>query len=176
MKNKSGNIIIQDGVECPVVPPWSKHSSKFTGIPLLLMTVTGIVILFLTSKTALILWLFAFFLFAYPLRYLVCARCPYYSKKCYNPMAKVIPLLFKKQEGKSMVLGLWLDVVFAVILFALPLPFAYQLCGWPLVVIWSLLFFLIFCILTKVGCSVCPFSFCPIGKAGRAFWNFFKFI
>jgi hypothetical protein len=67
--------------------------------------------------------------------------------------------------------GLWLDVVFSLLLFALPLPDAWRQGGLLLTLAWLSVFTLMFALITQVACSVCPFTFCPIGRAGRAVWG-----
>jgi hypothetical protein len=79
--------------------------------------------------------------------------------------------MFKKQEGKSMLFGLWLDVVFLTFLFVFPLIFIHSLI---LIIAWCGVFLLAFIVLTRLACAVCPFTFCPIGKGGKAFWRLFK--
>ena len=43
--------------------------------------------------------------------------------------------------------------------------------GLLLTALWLGAFFLFFAVLTKMACSLCPFTFCPIGQAGKAFWG-----
>ncbi len=70
-----------------------------------------------------------------------------------------------------MKLGLWLDVVMFFLLFLIPLPMAWQVGGVWMIAAWLAVFFLVFAVLTGLACSASPFTFCHIGKAGRAFWS-----
>ncbi|MDY6856034.1 MAG: hypothetical protein SWO11_15265 [Thermodesulfobacteriota bacterium] len=169
--SSSTDSIIQDGIACPRKPPWDPKVSKITALPFLLIVVLAIHVLFQAGIIKLIIWLLALAIFAYPLRYLICARCPYYGTDCSSIMGRLVPKLFKKQEGKSMVIGLWLDIVFFIFLFAYPLPYIWRIEGLLFIVVWCIAFFLAFIVLTRLACSICPFTFCPIGKAGRAFWR-----
>jgi len=163
--------VIQDGVSCPSKAPWPSWVSKLTSLSMLPVALAGIYILAATSTLKLVVWLGLFALFAIPLRYLVCARCPYYGENCSTFMGKAVPFLFKKQEGQSMKLGLWLDVAFIGLLFLIPLPDAWRLGGLVLLLLWISIFGLMFALLSRLACSACPFTFCPIGKAGRAIWR-----
>ena len=169
--NNSADCIIQDGVQCPRTPPWHPMVSKVTGLPFALIAGLGIYILYNGAMTTLLIWLFVFAIFSYPLRYLVCARCPYYGMDCSSTFGKLVVKMFKKQEGKSMLVGLWLDVLFFAFLFAYPLPDIWRIKGFLFVLAWLAAFFLAFTVLTRMACSSCPFTFCPIGKGGRSFWG-----
>ncbi len=166
--------IIQDGIACPRKPPWDTKVSKITGLPFVLILMLAIYILFQAGILKLIIWILAFVILAYPLRYLICARCPYYGMDCSSGMGKLVPKMFKKQEGKSMVMGLWLDIVCFAFLFVYPLPYIWRIKGSIFIVVWCSAFFLTFIVLTRLACSVCPFTFCPTGKGGRAFWRLFN--
>jgi len=168
------DTIMQDEIACPRKPPWDPKVSKITGIPFVLILILGIYILFQAGILKLIIWLLAYGIFAYPLRYLICARCPYYGMDCSSGFGKLVPKMFKKQEGQSMILGLWLDILFFVVLFAYPLVYIWKIKGFPFIIVWCGAFFLAFVVLTRLACSVCPFTFCPIGKGGRAFWGLFS--
>lgn len=168
---KPEETVLQDGVVCSCESPWPGWVSWLTSITMLPVALCGAYILAATSPWKLAVWLGLFALFAVPLRYLVCARCPYYGKTCSTFMGRAVPLLFKKQEGQSMKLGLWLDVVFMTLLFALPLTEAWRHGGLLLLLLWVSVFGSMFAVLSRVACSVCPFSFCPIGRAGRALWR-----
>jgi len=167
------DTIMQDGIPCPRKPPWDPKVSKITGLPFLLILILGIYILSQAGILKLIIWLLAFAFFAYPLRYLVCARCPYYGMDCSSGFGKWVPKIFKKQEGKLMLLGLWLDVLFFAFLFTYPLIHIWKIKAFLFIILWCCAFFLAFIVLTRLACSVCPFTFCPIGKGGRAFWGLF---
>jgi hypothetical protein len=88
-------------------------------------------------------------------------------------MGKTTPLLFKHREGKSMKLGLWLDLAFFSFLCVYPLPETWQVGGFLMTLLWLASFLVLSGLLTRLACSVCPFTFCPIGKVGRAFWRLF---
>lgn len=163
--------VLQDGVACPKRAPWDPRVSKLSGLPFIPMIALACYILASTSIAALAVWLILLAVFFVPLRYLVCARCPYYGQDCSTSMGKSVPKMFKKQEGKSMKLGLWLDVVMLILLFGIPMPLAWQLGGGWLTAAWLAVCFLVFAVLTRLACTACPFTFCPIGKAGRAFWG-----
>lgn len=167
------DFIMQDGIKCPKASPWEgrRHISNIVMLPLLTALVLGTYILVATSMKALIIWYTLLFVLLYPLRYMVCARCPYYGQNCYTPMGKLIPHLFPRQQGKSMKLGLWLDIVIAVPFFLMVYPFAYQLHGWRMVFIWFIISLIFFTFLTQLGCLNCPFAFCPVGKMGRQYWS-----
>lgn len=172
LKSRCGSEdrLMQDGVTCPRISPWGHHVGILTGIPLILMTILAVYILGKTSNMALIVWLLLLFVFAVPLRYLICARCPYYGQPCSTVVGVLIPRLFNKQEGKSMVLGLWLDVAFFLLLFLIPLPYAWNGLGWPMALLWINAIVIGFLVLTRFGCTRCPFTFCPTGKAARGLW------
>ena len=163
--------VVQDGVTCPRTSPWPAGTNWTMRLMFVPVIVTPVYILAQTNLLKLGLWLLLFGLFAYPLRYLVCARCPYYGQPCSTDLGKIVPRMFKKQEGKSMRLGLWLDVVSFVLLFVLPLPEVWRWGGVPTILLWCGMFVALFLVMTKVACSPCPLTFCPIGRAGRAFWS-----
>ncbi len=160
----------QDGGESPPRPPGPRHTGILTGIPLVLMSLVAIYILAPASLVALIIWLGLLFVLAFPLRYLVCARCPYYGQSCSTVMGRLVPYMFKKQSG-SMKAGLWGDVIIGPALFLIPLPFAAGSSGWVMVIIWLFVVALVVGTLTRFGCTRCPLTFCPIGKAGRRIWG-----
>ncbi len=171
---QEGDYVMQDGVSCPKKAPWD-GPNRLIVMPGSILMALGIYILVKTSLVALIIWLLVMFVLVYPLRYLVCARCPYYGQDCWSGNGKIVPRMFKKQEGKSMVLGLWLDVVLGAIILFIPLSFAIMDFGTIMAIAWFAAFFFMFMSMTRFGCSKCPFIFCPIGKAGRAFWGLFKY-
>lgn len=70
-----------------------------------------------------------------------------------------------------MIFGLWLDVVFFVILFSIPLPYAWLGLGWPMALLWIMMIVIGFLIHTRSGCARCPFTFCPIGKVAGVVWR-----
>jgi hypothetical protein len=79
--------------------------------------------------------------------------------------------MFRKQEGRSILLGLWLDVAFFLALFLVPLPEVWRVGGFLLLLFWVGAFVLMIATVTRLACSVCPLTFCPIGRAGRALWS-----
>ena len=168
-----GDEIVQDGVACPGNPPWKPTVKIWTTLSMLPISLIGIPVLVMTNIPKLVLWLLLMGIFCYPLRYLVCARCPYYGQDCSTYFGLWVPRLFKKQEGKSMRLGLWLDVVFFMILFVLPLPEIWQLGGLLLLLAWVAALLTMVTVLSRLACSVCPLTFCPIGKMSRGFWSRF---
>jgi hypothetical protein len=168
------NSIIQDGVVCPCTPPWNPKVSMITGLSIVPILILALAILPAAGLLVLIIWLLAFVIFVYPLRYLICARCPYYGMDCSSKAGQLVTRMFKKQEGKSMVLGLWLDVVFFAFLFAYPLPYIRKVKGVLWTMAWCSAYLVAFLTTTRFGCSACPFTFCPIGKGGRAFWGLFE--
>jgi hypothetical protein len=164
-------FVTQDGVTCPGKSPWHPRVSMITGLPFVPIVFLAVHVLAHTSIPKLILWIGLLLIFAYPLRYLVCARCPYYGQKCSSGFGTAVPRMFKKQEGKSMLTGLWLDVVMFGLLLLIPLPDMWRWGGVLMTLAWLASFFLFFAVLTRMACSVCPFTFCPIGRGGKAFWN-----
>jgi hypothetical protein len=70
-----------------------------------------------------------------------------------------------------MVLGLWLDVVFFLVLFHMPLPEVWRVGGFLLLLLWVGAFTLMIGTVTRIACTVCPLTFCPIGRAGRSLWS-----
>lgn len=163
--------MLQDGAACPRKAPWDRRVSKLTGLPFLLTIALGALILAIADPILLIIWLAVWVIFFYPLRYLVCARCPYYGQTCSSSMGRTVTKMFRKQDDKSMKPGLWLDVVCFILLLAIPLPAVWRLGGIYLLLAWLAVFFLMFAVLTRLACLACPFSFCPIGKGGRFFWR-----
>ena len=111
-KTNSRGCIYQDGIECPSSPPWPSWVSRISGLPFILILGLASYFLYQSNTITLLVWLAGFFVFVVPLRYLICARCPYYGKDCSSSFGRLVPLMFKKQDGKSMRLGLWLDVAF----------------------------------------------------------------
>lgn len=104
------DFLIQDGCRAPSKAPWSPWVSRTTTLAFVIMFALGVYILVQGSVITLAVWLGLVFLFAVPARYLLCARCPYYGQHCSTGFGKFAPFLFKKQEGKSLVPGLWMDL------------------------------------------------------------------
>ena len=169
----SGDCVIQDGISCPKKPPWPSWVSKITAIPFILLL--SIVVIFLSQINAvkLAIWLLAFGILLGPMRYFVCARCVYYGKDCASILGRLVPLVFKKQEGRSMRPGMVVEVAFLFFLFLLPLPDFYGYLGWPLIALWFGTFLLAFMVMTGLACLSCPLTFCLIGMGGRHFWSLF---
>jgi hypothetical protein len=170
-QSSQSQSIRQDGVLCPRKPPWDPRVSRVTGLPFMVILILGIYLLLRAGILPLVIWLLAYAIFSYPLRYFVCARCPYYGMDCSSSYGKLVPKMFKKQEGKSMLLGLWFDVVFLTFLFVFPLIYIKNLV---LIIVWCGVFVMAFVVLSRLACAVCPLTFCPIGKGGRAFWRLFN--
>ncbi len=165
------DFTVQDGVRCPSRAPWSPRVSTLTSLTFIPIILLAFYILAQASVFKLFIWLLLFAIFAYPLRYLICARCPYYGQSCSTLYGRTVPRMFKKQEGKSMVLGLWLDVVFFLVLFLTPLPEVWRVGGFPMLLLWVGAFALMFGTVSRIACTVCPLTFCPIGRAARAVWS-----
>ena len=162
---------VQDGVRCPTRSPWTPGVSLLTSLAFLPILLLAVYTLGQTSLFKLFVWLVLLAVFAYPLRYLVCARCPYYGQRCSTLLGLAVPRLFEKQEGRSMLLGLWMDVAFFLALFLIPLTDVWRLGGFLLLLVWVGAFALAIGTITRKACSVCPLTFCPIGRAGRALWG-----
>ncbi len=170
-KNLTDDYVIQDGVKCPRVSPWPPPGRNNLIMAVFLIPILGTAV-YVLAKTSLLMlgvWLLALLLFAWPLRYLICARCPYYGQHCSTNMGKLVPYMFKKQEGKSMKLGLWLDVASFLILFLLPAPATYRVGGIALALAWIGAFLILFIMTSTFACAHCPLTFCPIGRGGRIF-------
>ena len=164
-------FVVQDGVRCPSHPPWAPRVSTLTSLTFIPIILLACYVLAQTSLFKLVAWLLLLTIFAYPLRYLVCARCPYYGQRCSTMLGLTVPRMFRKQEGRSMLLGLWLDVAFFLALFLIPLPEVWQVGGFLLLLLWVVAFVLMIATVTRLACSICPLTFCPIGRAGRAVWG-----
>ncbi len=155
----------------PPKSPWPKYSAVITFIPWPVIVGLAVYILFNTSRVMLGVWLAAFLLFAIPLRYLICAPCPYYGQNCSTIMGRLVPLMFKNRPGKPLAVGLWLDIVSFAVLSIIPLPYAWLLGGPGLTVLWITVFAVFLASLGVFGCFYCPFTYCPIGKASRGLAN-----
>lgn len=164
-------FIMQDGVRCPRKPPWDKKVSKITGLPFILIILLAVNVLFQAGFLKLVIWVSVFGFFAYPLRYLICARCPYYGMNCSTSMGKIVPKMFKKQDGKSMKFGLYMDILCFTFLFLYPLPAIWELKGILFLLAWCGAFMLMLATLYRLACSICPFTFCPVGRCGKAIWG-----
>lgn len=163
--------VLQDGVSCPKKAPWHPRVSRVTGLPMLPVVALAIYILAVNSLLFLALWVLLLVIFAWPLRYLICARCPYYGQPCSTNMGLLVTRMFKKQTGKSMKPGLWLDLLFLIMLFAIPVWPAWISGGAMLTTAWVAAYAIWMGVLTRMGCAACPFTFCPIGKIGRFVWR-----
>ena len=132
-KEVEEKIIIQDGQPVPQRPPWPKIVWKVSTLPFIVVFFLGLHILSSQGNIINLLgWLFVWIVLVFPLRYLTCARCPYYGERCSSGFGKLVTYLFRKQEEKSMVFGLWLDLVCFVLIFLIPLPSAWRLGGFLL--------------------------------------------
>ncbi|MFZ5562843.1 MAG: hypothetical protein ACOZBW_02240 [Thermodesulfobacteriota bacterium] len=167
MKNPDAVQKVPSCAGCPPDPPWPKYVAFITFIPWPFIVGMAVYILWSTSRVMLGVWLAAFVLFFFPLRYLVCAPCPYYGKNCSTIMGRLVPLMFAQRPGTPLAVGLWLDIVAFAVLSMIPVPWAWRLGGWPLTALWLAVFAAALASLGLLGCRYCPFSYCPIGKAGR---------
>ncbi len=165
--------VMQDGVFCPNESPWPAKNMKWTTASMLPTLLVGIYVLAHTNIAKLIIWLIIWVIFAYPLRYLICARCPYYGKNCSTYYGIMVKYMFKKQEGKSMKTGLWLDIVFFLIIIGLPIPEMWQFGGIIMLPVWFGTMFLMSIAIGGMGCKYCPLTFCPVGKMNRMYTKFF---
>jgi hypothetical protein len=167
MKNLDMKKKNPDGDTCRPKSPWPKYVAVITFIPWPFVVVMAVYILFNTSLVMLAVWLTAFLLFFIPLRYLICAPCPYYGQNCSTIMGRLVPFMFKQRPGKPLAIGLWLDIVSFAVLSMIPVPYAWQLGGLGLTALWLAVFSLCLVSLGGLGCRYCPFTYCPIGKASR---------
>lgn len=171
--NHTQEFTIQDGCHCPNDPPWHPMVSKITAVPILLFFGVGFFGVAQLGYVYFLIWLILAGIKIYGIRYLVCARCPYYGKNCSSFFGKLVPLLHKKQENKSMVIGLYIDTLFWGILFLFPLYYflQYKMAGFT--ILYCLSFIFMVGILSRLACTVCPLTVCPVGKMGRLFWRIF---
>ena len=123
------NYIEQDGCSVPAKPPWHPVVSRISTIPFAVQFALAVYILYRGNIPLLAVWIAVFFVLLIPLRYLVCARCPYYGQYCSTTFGKMTPFFFKKQEGGSMAPGLYLDVVLMTALFVIPILPAWRTGG-----------------------------------------------
>lgn len=172
MKKPDAAQKLPDCPGCPPEPPWPKYTAVITFLPWPVITGMGVYILWNTSRVMLGVWLAAFFLFFVPLRYLVCAPCPYYGKSCSTIMGRLVPLMFAKRPGTPLAIGLWLDIVSFAVLSIIPVPYAWRLGGPALTALWLAVFSAALISLGTLGCRYCPFTYCPIGKAARGLAGF----
>jgi hypothetical protein len=170
-KKNESSIIIQDGVFCPAKSPWDPKVSQRTGLPLLPVLGLAFYILVVHNLYLLAVWFGLMVVFAWPLRYLICARCPYYGQPCSTNMGLLVARMFPRQEGKSMKPGLWLDLGFLILLFALPLYPAWAEGGPWLTAAWVAAYAVWMGLLARLGCRTCPFTFCPVGRVNRRIWR-----
>ncbi|MFP4475704.1 MAG: hypothetical protein ACLFOY_09080 [Desulfatibacillaceae bacterium] len=167
---KTASGVEQDGVHCPRKAPWAPWVGWITTLMFLPLVAVAVVVLAQTSVWKLLVWLLVLWALLVPLRYFVCARCPYYGDYCSSLFGKTTPFVFRKQHG-SMKVGLWMDVVAVAILFVLPIPDMFRYGGIATLMLWLALFGMAFLILFRVACRPCPFTFCPIGSAGDLAWD-----
>ena len=165
------DCITQDGCRGPRKAPWPSSISIVTTLPFLVVFGLGFYILMNSSMLKLAVWLAVVVFSIVPGRYFLCARCPYYGQDCSTKFGRLVPYLFRKQEEKSMRPGLWLDLTEMIVLFLIPLPDAWRTGGLILLLLWIGANLLSFGTLTRIACPACSFTFCPIGKAGRAIWK-----
>ncbi len=86
MESIDKDHVVQDGVVCPKKAPWDPRVNKLAGLPFIPMVVLACYILASSSLVVLAIWLILLVVFFYPLRYLVCARCPYYGQDCSSSL------------------------------------------------------------------------------------------
>ncbi len=173
MKKPENEVIVRKKVSYPKQSPWPRKSAILTFLPWPFIVIMAIYILARSSTFMLTVWIVAFLLFAIPLRYLICAPCPYYGQNCSTIMGRVVPFLFKNRPGTPMVLGLWLDIVSFVVLPIIPIPYTWKLGGIALTAVWLAVFLMFFSAMSLYGCHYCPFTYCPIGKVGRKLADWF---
>lgn len=173
-QNEQQDIIIQNNVPCPKKSPWSIEVSYLTMLTFPLIIALAFYIFLQTSMIKLAIWSAGLFILAVPLRYLICTRCPYYGQNCSLPIGKIFPYLFKNKEGKPMLpLGLWMDGIMFFFLFIFPIKDAWEVGGILLVFIWGYTNLTFVILLTRLGCTACPFTFCPFNNAAKTFWGMF---
>ena len=168
-EQEAEEYVWQDGCRGPRKAPWPPWISRLTALPFAAMFCLGAYILYSSSTVRLAIWLGVIAFAVFPGRYLLCARCPYYGQRCSTLLGLFTPFLHKKQEGKSMKLGLWLDLLEMIALFLIPIVDAWRVGGAWMLALWILVSAGAFLTLTRLACPSCSFTFCPIGRAGRAF-------
>lgn len=179
IKNSDGNkdgplIFIQDGYPYPEKPPWDPGVTRITSSLVFIFFWAGLYGTFKVGFLTGIIWILAFCFKLFAVRYMVCARCPYYGCHCSCFYGKLAAFCFDKQENKSMELGLWIDLLVWSFIFMFPL-YHYIMGGMLFYAgIWCLLFLVMFGSLSILACSICPFEFCPQGLAGRWVGRFLK--
>ncbi|MBU0994348.1 MAG: hypothetical protein KJ737_17795 [Proteobacteria bacterium] len=169
--NHSQKFIIQDGCHCPEDPPWHSTVSKITALPILFFFGIGAFGVAHLGYVYFFVWLVLAGIKIYGIRYLVCARCPYYGKNCSSFFGKLVPFMHKKQENKSMIIGLWIDTLFWGILFLYPLYYFLQYKMYGFTILYCLSFLLMVGTITRLACIICPLTICPVGKMGRIYWR-----
>ena len=83
--------VVQDGVRCPSRAPWAPRVSTLTSLTFIPILLLAFYVLTQASVFKLFIWLLLFAIFAYPLRYLICARCPYYGQSCSSSHVSMKP-------------------------------------------------------------------------------------
>ena len=169
-ESNAPDFVIQDGVRCPLNPPWTRKTGIISVLIFSLINILAFLVLLQTSTVKLIIWLAVLFLMIYPFRYFVCARCPYYGKPCaFYGLDRLIPRMFKKQEGRSMKNGFYLDMISIGFLLLFPLPDMWRYGGALLLIVWLALLTVFYLHLTLNACSVCPLTFCPAYQSAARF-------
>jgi len=169
--NHHEHVIMQDGCRCPETPPWHPNVSKITAVPILLFFGIGAYGMAKLGYMYFLGWFILAAIKIYGIRYFVCARCPYYGKNCSSFFGKLVTFMHKKQENKSMVIGLWIDTLFWGIIFIYPLYYFLKYKMYVLTMLYCFACFLMVSILTRLACSICPLTICPVGKMSRITWR-----
>jgi hypothetical protein len=165
---KKENIIhIQDGCRYPEKTPWSPMVTRITSSMVLIFFLAGVYGTFKAGFFVFLVWVAAFAFKLWGVRYIVCARCPYYGEDCSCFYGRFTAHFYKKQENKSMKMGLWIDLFVWAFIFLFPL-YHYLDAGMDLFALfWCSIFAFMFGSLSVFACSTCPFEFCPQGFVGR---------
>ncbi|MBU0991583.1 MAG: hypothetical protein KJ737_03725 [Proteobacteria bacterium] len=160
-------VCIQDGCKYPKNPPWSPVVTKLTSLWILIFFLAGVYGTLKVGFSVFFIWTLIFCIKLYVIRYIVCARCPYYGENCSCFYGKLAARLFEKQENKSMKMGLWIDCFVWYFIFLYPLYYYLKLDMDVYAMFWVFLFFAMSGTLSVLACSTCPFEFCPQGYVGR---------
>lgn len=170
-ENYPEKFIMQDGCRCPEEPPWHPTVSKITAVPILFFFGVGGYGMAQLGYLYFAVWISLVGIKIYGIRYIVCARCPYYGTNCSSFFGRLVPFLHKKQENKSMVIGLWIDTLFWGVLFLYPLYYFVQNKMYITTLMYGSSFLLMVVLLSRLACSICPLTICPVGQMGRKFWS-----
>jgi hypothetical protein len=169
----AGDFITQDGCRCPAEPPWHPMVSRVTAVPIIVYFIIAALGMIKVGFLPFLLWFVLAAIKVYGIRYYVCARCPYYGKDCSSFFGRLVPLMHKKQENRSMVTGLKVDTLFWAILFFYPLYHFLKNGMMGFTLVYCFWFFMMVGVLTRLACTVCPLTICPVGQMGRRTWKLF---